>query len=105
MASTQGLAHTDPELFATLMEVTGASRSVAAAHEDQLAAQLAQLVQAGMDAGELAAGDPAATARALLHATARFHHPALSGEWADPRQADDLDAVVGLVVRGLLARP
>lgn len=102
-ASTQGLAHADPELFATLVEVARTSR-VVAAHEDRLATQLTDLVQDGMNAGELAPGDPVTTARAVLHASARFHHPALAAEWSLPGQADDLDAVVGLLVRGLLIR-
>jgi Tetracyclin repressor-like, C-terminal domain len=56
-----------------------------------------------MDAGEFAPADPTVVGRAVLHATARFHHPALAREWADPTTlARELDAVYSLILRGLL---
>jgi len=101
----QDMATGDPEMFATFHELTRASREVVAAHVDHLADQLARIVADGMAAGEFAAGDPAVIGRAVLHATARFHHPAHAGEWGDPRLASELDAVHELILQGLLARP
>jgi AcrR family transcriptional regulator len=100
----QGMATGDPELFATFHELTQASREVVAAHVDHLADQLARIVADGMATGEFAPGDAALIGRAVLQATARFHHPAHAAEWDDPALADDLEAVHALIVKGLLAR-
>jgi AcrR family transcriptional regulator len=101
----QALATEDPELFETFHQLTLASREVVAAHVDHLADQIARMVADGMAAGEFAPGDPAQVGRAVLHATARFHHPALAGEWTDATVlARDLEAVYALLLRGLLGR-
>jgi AcrR family transcriptional regulator len=97
----QGMATADPELFATFQELTTQSREVVAAHVGHLAAQLARVVDGGMASGEFRAGDPAVVGRAVLHATARFHHPALAAEWGDPELPAELDAVLDLLVDGL----
>jgi len=94
----------DPELFQTFHELTLASREVVAAHVDHLADQLARIVADGMAAGEFAEGDPAVIGRAVLHATARFHHPAHAAEWGDPRLAAELESVFALVIDGLAVR-
>ena len=100
----QEIATADPELFATFHELTVASREVVAAHVDHLADQLARIVAAGVAAGEFAPGDPSAIGRAVLHATARFHHPALAVEWGDQaRLGADLDEVYRLLIHGLAA--
>ena len=44
-------------------------------------------------------------ARAVLHATARFHHPTHAREWGDPALAEELEAVYDLVVTGLDRAP
>lgn len=104
-ASKQSMAREDPELFETFHQLTLASRAVVAAHVDHLADQLAVIVADGMADGEFAPGDAATAGRAVLHATARFHHPALAGEWGDPvALAAELDAVIALLLRGLTAR-
>jgi AcrR family transcriptional regulator len=101
----QDIATEDPELFATFHQLTLASREVVAAHVDNLAGQLASIVADGIAAGEFAPGDPAVIGRAVLHATARFHHPALAGEWGDQaRLAADLEAVYALLLNGLVTR-
>ncbi|MFN8183799.1 MAG: TetR family transcriptional regulator [Candidatus Nanopelagicales bacterium] len=103
--SKQAIATDDPELFATFHQLTLASREVVAAHVDHLADQLARIVADGIAAGEFAPGDPAVIGRAVLHATARFHHPALAGEWGDQaRLAADLEAVYALLLNGLATR-
>ncbi|HEY3013793.1 MAG TPA: TetR family transcriptional regulator [Nocardioides sp.] len=100
----QGMATGDPELFETFHELTLASREVVAAHVDHLADQLSRMVADGIAAGEFAPGDPTVVGRAVLHATAKFHHPAHAGEWADPGLADQLEAVYDLLTLGLAAR-
>lgn len=103
--SKQAIATDDPELFATFHQLTLASREVVAAHVDHLADQLARIVADGIAAGEFAPGDPSVVGRAVLHATARFHHPALAGEWGDQaRLAADLEEVYALLLHGLVTR-
>ena len=103
-SSKQRTAAEDPELFATFHELTVAAREVVAAHVDELAAQLARIVGDGMASGEFGPGDPVVAGRAVLHATARFHHPALAGEWAAPNLATELEAVYALIRQGLAVR-
>ena len=100
----QTMATGDPELFETFQELTLASREVVAAHVDHLAGQLTHIVADGMASGEFATGDAAVVGRAVLHATARFHHPAHAGEWGEPGLGDDLEAVYRLLLHGLVAR-
>ena len=100
----QGMATGDPELFETFHELTLQSREVVAAHVDHLSGQLGRIVAQGMEDGEFAPGDPSAVGRAVLHATAKFHHPAHAGEWGDPGLAEQLQAVYRLILNGLAAR-
>ena len=100
----QGMATGDPELFETFHELTLQSREVVAAHVDHLSNQLGRIVAQGMEDGEFAPGDPSAVGRAVLHATAKFHHPAHAGEWGDPGLAEQLQAVYRLILNGLAAR-
>jgi AcrR family transcriptional regulator len=103
-ATKQRMAREDAELFATFRQLTEEAREVVAAHVDHLAGQAARIVADGVAAGELAAVDPAVTGRAVLHATARFHHPAHAEEWGDPALEAHLAAVWALLVAGLLPR-
>jgi AcrR family transcriptional regulator len=105
LASTkQGMATGDPELFETFHELTLQSREVVAAHVEHLADQLGRIVADGMADGEFARGDAAAVGLAVLHATARFHHPAHAGEWGEPGLDEQLEAVYHLLLSGLAAR-
>jgi AcrR family transcriptional regulator len=94
----------DPELFATYHELSLDAREVAREHVDTLARQAAQIIADGIARGEFAETDPATTARAVLNATSRFHHPAHAAEWTEPGLEDDLRAVWRLVLSGLAAR-
>jgi hypothetical protein len=98
------MATGDPELFETFRELTVASREVVAAHVDHLADQLARIVADGMASGEFAKGDAQTVGRAVLHATAKFHHPAHAGEWGEPGLDEQLEAVYHLILVGLSAR-
>ncbi|SCG70761.1 transcriptional regulator, TetR family [Micromonospora echinaurantiaca] len=99
------IAREDPELFDNFQQLATQSRTVVARHLDELAGQLAIVVADGVAAGEFGVADPALAARALLQATARFHHPAHVADWAEPDLDDDFDAVVTLLLDGLRARP
>ncbi|GAQ63494.1 TetR/AcrR family transcriptional regulator [Streptomyces scabiei] len=93
----------DPELFATYRVLTDENGEAVGAHIADLTSQLAGIVGAGADAGVFAAADPAATARAVFHATARFHDPSYAPVWRQPDIEAQFEAVVALVVRGLRA--
>jgi AcrR family transcriptional regulator len=104
VATKQGMARQDAELFATFRQLTVESREVVAAHVDDLADQLSRIIADGVATGDFAADDPARAGRAVLQATALFHHPAHAGEWGDPRLAEQFDAVFQLLVDGLRPR-
>lgn len=95
------MAADDPQLFATFHQIVTESRDVVGEHLDTLAAQLTHVVADGTASGEFLATDPAAAGRAVLQATARFHHPAHANEWTDPTIVADLEAVLDLLLRGL----
>lgn len=97
------MAAEDPELFAMFHQIAAESRSIVGEHLDTLAGQLAEIISDGVRRGEFAATDAHAAGRAVLQATVRFHHPAHAAEWRDPSIDADLDAVLGLIVRGLRA--
>lgn len=95
----------DPELFSTYVRLTAEAREVVGAHVETLAGQLARIISDGVERGEMQVDDPAAAARAVLDATARFHNPAHAAEWADPRIESAKQGVVALVLTGLGAEP
>jgi AcrR family transcriptional regulator len=95
------MAAEDPELFATFHQIVTESSQVVDEHISTLASHLAAVVTDGVASGEFTAADPTVTGRAILYATARFHHPAHAAEWADPALDADLDAVLSLLLTGL----
>ena len=97
----RGKAAEDPELFETYVMLTVEQADATAAHVDELIAQLTRIVTDGVERNELVSDDPAITARAILHATGRFHNPANRGEWDDPDIDHQFEAVWDLVQRGL----
>jgi AcrR family transcriptional regulator len=104
-AIKQGLALNDPELFATFSQLTAEAREVVASHVDHLAAMITAIIADGVSSGEFVVMDPVTAGRAVLHATARFHHPLHAAEWADPAIGSELREVWRLLVQGLAARP
>jgi AcrR family transcriptional regulator len=93
----------DPEMFATYSVLAGESGEVVGEHIDDLTGQLTGIVEAGVAAGAFTAADPAAAARALFHATGRFHDPCYAREWTRPGVEDEFTAVLDLLLRGLRA--
>ncbi|MFI5821098.1 TetR/AcrR family transcriptional regulator [Streptomyces rishiriensis] len=94
----------DPELFATYMVLTGETGEVVDEHLDDLTGQLTRIVEAGVASGAFAAADPAASARAVFHATGRFHDPGYFEVWERPGVEDDFTALVDLLLWGLRAQ-
>ncbi|MFF0787783.1 TetR family transcriptional regulator [Streptomyces spiralis] len=91
----------DPELFATYSVLADENVEAVAEHIGDLTAQLTRIVEAGVADGAFTSADPAATARALFHATGRFHDPCYAREWERPGVQEELDAVLDLLLRGL----
>ncbi|MDO0927814.1 TetR family transcriptional regulator [Streptomyces sp. TG1A-8] len=93
----------DPELFATSSVLAGENGEAVGEHMADLTVRLTRIVAAGVASGTFAATDPAVTARAVFHATGRFHDPFHAREWHGPGIAQEFTAVADLVVRGLRA--
>ena len=97
------MAREDPELFDTFHAIATQAREVVAEHLRGLASQITQIVETGMRRGEFAPTDASVAGLAVLHATARFHHPVHAMEWNEPGIDADYDAVITLILRGLAA--
>ncbi|MFF8949099.1 TetR family transcriptional regulator [Streptomyces sp. NPDC014940] len=93
----------DPELFATYTVLADENGTAVGEHLADLAGQLTRVIEAGMAAGSFTAADPATTARAVFHATGRFHDPCYAREWREPGIEEEFTAVVDLLIRGLAA--
>lgn len=91
----------DPELFAAFRTLVADAQSVAAVHVDEIVALAASIIRTGIEDGSFRAVDPQATARAVLVATLRFHHPAHSADWVDPGIDAVYDNVWKLLLDGL----
>ncbi|MDQ0683747.1 AcrR family transcriptional regulator [Streptomyces achromogenes] len=96
-------ADDDPELFATYMVLTGETGDVVDEHLADLTGQLTRIIEAGVASGAFTAPDPRAAARAVFHATGRFHDPGYHRVWQRQGVEDDFTAVVDLLLRGLRA--
>lgn len=103
MASKRAKVAADPELFAAYRTLAADVKSVVAAHVEELVQLTATIISAGVTEGTFRPVEPVSTARAILSATSRFHHPTHAAEWADPRIDTDFDAVWELLMKGLCA--
>jgi AcrR family transcriptional regulator len=101
VSAKRGKALDDPELFATYVALAAEAREVVGAHVETLVAQLATIIEDGIEQGELAPADAAAAGRAVFDATARFHNPVHAAEWADPDIDAAFERVWSLVLAGL----
>jgi AcrR family transcriptional regulator len=93
----------DPEMFATYLALAQEACEAVKAHRERLIDQIAHMLSDGVKQGTFGVADVKATARAVFDATVRYHHPAHSEEWKDPAMAARIDALVGLLLRGLEA--
>ena len=103
IASKRAKVSIDPELFAAYRTLAADADAVVSAHVRELVRLIAEIVSAGVKEGAFRRVEPAATARAILAATSRFHHPAHAAEWADPGNEAAFDAVWDLLMNGLRA--
>jgi AcrR family transcriptional regulator len=93
----------DPEMFATYLALAQEACEVVKAYKERLIDQIAHILSDGVKQGAFQITDIKATARAVLEATIRFHHPAHSEEWSDPALPARIDALLALLLRGLEA--
>jgi len=91
----------DPELFAAYRTLAQGAQSIVTAHVDELVDLTATVIQAGVTEGTFRKVAPVATARAVLMATSRFHHPVHAAEWADPAIDAAFNDVWQLLMNGL----
>ena len=94
----------DPELFATYRALSADAQSVSQAHVAELVALSATILRAGIEEGSFRKTDPTTAARAVLFATARFHHPAHYREWTAPTLARPFAEIWALLMAGLVRR-
>lgn len=91
----------DPELFTAYLLLAAEDCRCVETYVASLNAQVTQIITDGQAQGEFASSDPAATARAVLNATSRFHDPAHASEWADPGADTAFEGVWSLLLGGL----
>ncbi|HVE17063.1 MAG TPA: TetR/AcrR family transcriptional regulator [Chthoniobacterales bacterium] len=92
----------DPELFRVHHQIVMKVPEVVTEHVGTLLRQLELIIADGVRSGEFSSGlDPAIAARAFLHASSPFHHPALLMQ---NRPSDaEAHAVFALLLAGLKA--
>jgi AcrR family transcriptional regulator len=98
-------ASEDPELFTAYRTLAADAQSVVTAHIEELIELVAGIIRSGVEDGAFLAVDPTASARALLIATTRFHHPLHAAEWTDPAIDADFNDVWQMLMNGLCALP
>lgn len=102
-------ASADPQLFATYEVLLRENSGVVDEHIGDLVGQLGEILHEGVRAGEFALfkdegdgeGAVARSARAVFHATVRFHDPVYAATWLDPGAEGELADVLELLLRGL----
>ncbi|MBC8167672.1 MAG: TetR/AcrR family transcriptional regulator [Bryobacteraceae bacterium] len=91
--------HDDPEMFRTYHALAESARGAVEHHIAGMTAQLATILRDGETRGEWRVSDPEASARALLNATLRFHHPHFLMDTV-PNDSE-LEQVLDLLIAGL----
>lgn len=93
----------EPELFRVYLEIVGNARKAADEHVKILLGQIERIIRDGRRSGEFPAKiNPKSAARAFLHATSPFHHPALVMQQPSPTETE-ARALMRLVLAGLRA--
>ncbi|MBU6457506.1 MAG: TetR/AcrR family transcriptional regulator [Bradyrhizobium sp.] len=93
----------DPEMFATYLALAREACVVVKAHREKLADQIATILSDGVKQGAFQVTDIKGSARAILDAINRYHHPAHAEEWKDADLAVRFDALLALLLKGLEA--
>jgi AcrR family transcriptional regulator len=91
----------DPELFTAYRALAADATSVVTCHIEELVSLVATIIRSGVEERTFRTVDPVATARAILSATSRFHHPAHAAEWLDPAIDADYNNLWEILMNGL----
>lgn len=91
----------DPEMFETYYRLAQEAADIVDEHVSTLVDQLTAIVADGRRDGVFRVSDSRTAARAVFHATSRFHHPARSETWGDPEIEEQFGAVWHLILTGL----
>lgn len=94
----------DPELFTIYTTLVEESVEVVNAHIDELIEKIIPIIEDGISKEELISNNAAESAKAVFMATARFHHPALSKEWASPTIEQEFEMVWNLILSGIVKK-
>ncbi len=100
-AAKQAQRADSPELFEAFRELSAQEPQTIAAYKGRLTAQIAGLLADGVATGEFVPLDSSATARALLAATLRYHHPAFARDWDSADAAAEFNFLWALLVRSI----
>jgi AcrR family transcriptional regulator len=95
----------EPELFATYGALAADAGELIDEHKARMQQQIASIVAAGVASGEFRKVDPAAAARALFDATARFHYPGMAHLWSTPGEDAAFAQLLDLLLAGLAPAP
>lgn len=91
-------AESDTELFDMYAKVTQESAELIYRHVEQLTQHLAEIIQQDQ---QLRFPNPNKVAAGILHATARFHHPAHAYEWDRETIDEEFEQVWLLIEQGV----
>jgi AcrR family transcriptional regulator len=93
----------DVEMLSASAKIGKEAPEVEHEHSARLISQVERILNDGLEEGSLpGAHDPKSTARAILNATFRYHHPDLVATGGPPaQQSAALDDVIALIIGGL----
>jgi AcrR family transcriptional regulator len=91
----------DPEVFASYRTLAADAEQVVVQHVTELAELAAAVIRSGVEEGSFRRVGPLAAGRAVLAATAIFHHPAHAAQWSDPGIDERFEDVWGMLMDGL----
>jgi AcrR family transcriptional regulator len=101
MTTKRRRALEDAEVFTAYRSLAADAKSVVTAHVAELVELTSRIIRAGVEEGTFRKTDPVATARAVLMATTRFHHPIHADEWGDPTIDQQFNDVWKILMDGL----
>lgn len=88
-------------MFSTYQQLALIPTGVVQDHYAELTAQLSRIVERGVQERAFRSVETEATARSILDATLRFHHPSHASDWKPGALDMAFDNVLGLILNGL----
>jgi AcrR family transcriptional regulator len=90
-----------PELFEAFRSLGAEAPGVIRDYKEQLTTQARQIINQGIEAGELRPTDADRLARMLMVATVRFHNPAFAREWDPETTLADFSFLWAVLATGI----